>query len=368
MNDAAFMELALLEAEKGLGRTHPNPAVGAVLVQGGQVVATGFHARAGLPHAEAVALSAAGARARGATLYSTLEPCNHHGRTPPCTEAILAAGVARVVYGSSDPNPLVNGSGLRRLRAAGLEVVPHVLREEADALNEPFFKAMRTGLPWVTLKAGITLDGKLATERGRSKWITGPEARLAAHRLRDRADAVLVGAGTVRADDPRLTTRLPAPEVGRNAVRVVLDTELQCPARAALFDTREARTILVTRRGARPRKARALAARGVELWTAPARGDRLALRPLLERLAEAGLLHVLVEGGAAVHGAFLEAGLADELALFMAPRVFGHGGLTWSGGLAVKDPARAPDFEVRSVTAVGADWLIRARRAASSAG
>jgi diaminohydroxyphosphoribosylaminopyrimidine deaminase/5-amino-6-(5-phosphoribosylamino)uracil reductase len=172
VNDEAAMSLALAEAVKGLGRTHPNPAVGAVLVKHGRVIATGYHAKAGGPHAEAVALAKAGKRAKGATLYSTLEPCNHFGRTPPCSEAIIEAGVKRVVFGSSDPNPLVNGKGLRRIKAAGIAVTAHVLRESADALNEPFLKAMRTGLPWVTAKAAITLDGKLATSTGKSKWIS----------------------------------------------------------------------------------------------------------------------------------------------------------------------------------------------------
>jgi diaminohydroxyphosphoribosylaminopyrimidine deaminase/5-amino-6-(5-phosphoribosylamino)uracil reductase len=364
VTDVDAMVLALAEAVKGLGRTHPNPAVGAVVVKGGRVIGRGFHARAGEPHAEVIALGAAGAAARGATLYVTLEPCNHHGRTPPCTDAILAAGVKRVVYASTDPNPLVNGRGARRLASAGVQVTAHVLREEAEALNRPFFKVMRTGLPWVTLKAGVTLDGKLATSTGRSKWITSPEAREAAHHLRDLCDAILIGAGTVRADNPRLTTRLPG---GRNATRVVLDAGLRTPPRAAIYDTREAPTIVATSAPPDSAAAKALTRRGVELWSVPSRAGKVALRPLLKRLVKSGRLHLLVEGGAALHGAFLAADLVDELVLFVAPSVFGHAGLTWSGGLDILNPARAPRFEGLRAERVGVDLLVTARRAASTA-
>jgi diaminohydroxyphosphoribosylaminopyrimidine deaminase/5-amino-6-(5-phosphoribosylamino)uracil reductase len=357
MTDEQFMALAISEAKKAQGRTHPNPAVGAVLVKRGRVIAVGFHARAGAPHAEAVALAAAGPRARGATLYSTLEPCNHQGRTPPCTEAIIAAGVVRVVYGSPDPNPLVNGKGHHRLERAGVEVQGEVGRPEADALNRPFFKAVTLGLPWVTLKAGVTLDGKLATSSGRSKWITGEQARQAAHQLRSLADVVMVGVGTVLADDPRLTTRVPG---GRTATRVVLDSHLRAPVAAAVFEVAEGRTIVATLEPATSRRARALAARGVEVWTVPARAGRVSLKAVLRRLTKAGLLHVLVEGGALVHGALLRERLADEVALFVAPVLFGHEGLTWTGPLGVRTPAGGVALGPLSVEAVGADLLVRA--------
>jgi diaminohydroxyphosphoribosylaminopyrimidine deaminase/5-amino-6-(5-phosphoribosylamino)uracil reductase len=353
------MALAIAEAEKATGRTHPNPAVGAVLVKRGRVIATGFHARAGAPHAEAVALTLAGADARGGTLYSTLEPCNHHGRTPPCTEAILEAGVARVVYGSADPNPLVDGKGHRRLVRAGVVVQAGVSRDLTDALNRPFFKAVTTGLPWVTLKAGVTLDGKLATRQGESRWITSRESRERAHRLRDQADAVLVGAGTVASDDPRLTTRLPG---GRTAVRVVLDSALRSNPAAAVFDARAGRTLIATTASADGPKARRLASRGAELWRFPARpGQRVPLRPLLRRLAREGLLHLLVEGGARVHAAFLEAELVDEVALFIAPRLFGQGGLTWSGPLEVTRLSSALRLASLRAEPSGPDLFVRAQ-------
>lgn len=355
------MTLALAQAVKGLGRTHPNPAVGAVLVKGGRVIATGYHAKLGGPHAEAVALLNAGARAKGATLYSTLEPCNHHGRTPPCSESIIAAGVKRVVYASSDPNPLVNGKGVRRLRAAGMEVVPHVLRQAADALNQPFLKAMRTGLPWVTAKAAITLDGKLATSTGKSKWISSEASRRVAHQLRDVADVVVVGSSTVIADDPQLTTRL-GKRGTRNPIRMVFDPALRTNPRSKIYDTSVARTIVATLEPAESRAAAALARRGVEVWSIPGTRGSLDLGALMGRLVKQGALHVLVEGGAAVHQSFLEAGLVDELVLFVAPKLFGHSGLTWSGALGVLDPAKALQFKRLDAVRVGTDLMVTARR------
>lgn len=352
------MTLALAEAVKGLGRTHPNPAVGAVIVKGGKVIAAGYHAKLGGPHAEAVALLRAGSAAKGATLYSTLEPCNHHGRTPPCSEAIIAAGVKRVVYASSDPNPLVNGKGVRRLRAAGVKVSPHVLRRSADSINQPFLKAMRTGLPWVTAKAAITLDGKIATETGESKWISSEAARKISHQLRDMIDVVLVGSSTVIADDPLLTTRL-GKKGTRNPVRLVLDPALRTNPRSKIYDTNAARTIVATLQS---RGVDGYAKRGVEVWTMPGKKGSIDLDALLRRLVKEGLLHLVVEGGAGVHRSFLEAGLVDELVLFVAPKLFGHGGLTWSGALGVKDPSKALQFEALDAVRVGPDLMITASR------
>jgi diaminohydroxyphosphoribosylaminopyrimidine deaminase/5-amino-6-(5-phosphoribosylamino)uracil reductase len=350
------MALALAEAAKALGRTHPNPAVGAVVVKGGKVVGRGYHAKAGAPHAEVVALKAAGKRAKGATLYTTLEPCNHYGRTPPCTEAIIAAGVTRVVYASSDPNPLVDGKGRRRLLKAGLAVVPHVRRDEADALNRPFFKAITTGRAWVTLKAAITLDGKLATGSGKSKWITSDAARQEAHRLRNRCDAILVGSTTVRLDDPALTTRLPK---GRSPVRLVLDPELTTEPRARVYAPGVRRIVLaLDEHGPR---ADAFRERGVEVWPLDVRGGHVRLAGVLERLAKEGLIHLLVEGGALVHESFLREGLADEVVLFVAPKLFGDPGRTWTGALGVEDPDRAVRLEGLEAKSVGPDLMISAR-------
>jgi diaminohydroxyphosphoribosylaminopyrimidine deaminase/5-amino-6-(5-phosphoribosylamino)uracil reductase len=352
------MRLALREAARGLGRTSPNPAVGAVIVKGGRVIARGHHPRAGAPHAEVVAIRRAGARAGGADLYTTLEPCNHWGRTPPCSEAILAAGVRRVFVGSRDPNPLVNGRGLRRLRRAGVEVVTGVLSEECDALNEPWFRFITRGRPHVTLKAAATLDGKIATRDGDARWVTGPEARALVHRLRDRSDAVLVGAGTALADDPRLTARLPRGR-GRDPLRVVLDSHLSLPHTLRLFRQRSASPTLVAYASGRPPGALS----GVEFLRCRGRGGRVDLRDLLRQLARRNVTSLLVEGGAEVNRAFLEAGLADRVALFLAPKVVGEDGVSWVAGPGARrmaDALRLEDVEVRRV---GADVLVTGRPA-----
>lgn len=353
-----FMRLALDEAAKGVGRTSPNPAVGAVLVKAGRVVARGHHKKAGTPHAEVLAIRAAGARARGADLYTTLEPCDHWGRTPPCSLAILKAGIRRVLYASGDPNPRVNGQGLRRLRRAGIQVVGGVLQAEADRLNRPFFQYMRTGLPWVTLKAALTLDGKLAAAGGDSRWVTGEPARRSVHALRDRVDAILVGAGTVARDDPRLTTRLPG---GRDAVRVVVDSHLRAALRwRAALAARGPRTIIACVDGAPVERARRRLGPHVEVWALPAKEGHVALRPLLRRLGDEGLLHVLVEGGAQLFGSLLREQLAHEVVLFLAPRLIGAEGLCWTGRLGKRRMAQALELSELEVQRVGRDLKLTA--------
>ncbi|MFN0063338.1 MAG: bifunctional diaminohydroxyphosphoribosylaminopyrimidine deaminase/5-amino-6-(5-phosphoribosylamino)uracil reductase RibD [Myxococcaceae bacterium] len=354
-----FMKLALLEAQKGLGRTAPNPVVGAVVVRGGKVVGRGHHRQAGSAHAEVLALKAAGRAALGADLYTTLEPCSHFGRTPPCSEAILRAGIRRVFVASRDPNPLVNGKGLRRLRQAGVQVVTGLLEAQADALNRPFFKCLATGLPWVVLKAAATLDGKVATSSGESKWITGAKARQAAHRLRNEMDAVLVGSGTVLADNPRLTVRL-AKGRGRNPLRIVLDSRLRLPLSRHLFGSAsEGKTVVVTLSGASKAKTQALEKRGVEVWRVPGKRGQLNLRWVLKRAAQAGIRSVLVEGGPTVHAAFLRARLADELILFVAPKVLGGKALGWSGNLSVPRLKDAVAVGQVQVEPCGEDTVVR---------
>ena len=326
--DEKYMALALAEASRALGRTHPNPAVGAVIVKGGRVIARGYHVQAGAPHAEVVALAKAKGRAKGATLYTTLEPCDHQGKTPPCCDAILTAGIKRVVYASSDPNPLVDGKGIARLQRAKVKISKHVLREEADRLNRPFFKFMRTGLPFVTLKVAITVDGKLATSTGDSEWVSSEASRLRVHFMRSQVDAVLVGAGTAIADDPQLTARI---EGGRNPVRVVLDGAQRVPKGARVFDA-EARTILIDKPS--------------------------APKAVLQHLAQEGLLHVLVEGGANVHQQFLDAKLFDELHVFIAPKLVGGEGITWSGNLGIEQMANALKLELNAVERIGDDVLL----------
>ena len=353
-----FMRLAIDEAEKGVGRTSPNPAVGAVIVKAGRILSRGHHRKAGTPHAEQLAIAAAKGNTRGADLYTSLEPCNHFGRTPPCSQAILAAGIRRVFYGSSDPNPLVNGKGVARLRRAGVDVVAGVLAEECDALNRPFFKWMKQRMPWVTLKAAITLDGKLASSTGDSRWVTGEVARTRVHELRNRADVILVGAGTVEKDDPQLTTRIPG---GRNAVRVIVDSTLRLSPRSKVFrDTDAAKTIVATLQKADSPKARRLGDLGVEVWNVPGRRGAVSLESLLRQLGEAGLLHVFVEGGAEIFGSFLKEKLADELLLFIAPKIIGASGISWAGELGVNEMAKALKLDATKVERVGDDILVSA--------
>jgi len=347
------MRLALEEASRGLGRTAPNPAVGAVLVRGGRVVGVGHHARAGSPHAEIEALRAAGTRARGADLYTTLEPCNHFGRTPPCSLAVIEAGVSRVFVGSRDPNPLVDGKGSARLRRAGVEVVAGPLRAECDALNAPWFRFLASGRPFVTLKVAATLDGRIATRTGDSRWVSGPEARAWVHRLRDRVDAVLVGRGTAQADDPRLTARLPGGG-GRDPLRVVLDTGLELPAGLHLFRQRSTARTLVFHAA---RQERRLGPR-VDLQRCPRGPGGLDLEAALSLLAARGVVHLLVEGGGAVAASFLAAGLVDRLALVLAPRVLG-GGLSWGGESGPARMAGALRLRDLAVERLGEDLLLQ---------
>ena len=353
-----FMRLALREARRGLGRTSPNPAVGAVLVKGGRVVGRGHHARAGAPHAEVMAIRDAGASARGADLYTTLEPCDHFGRTPPCSLAILEAGVRRVLSGSGDPNPRVNGRGIRRLRRAGVEVETGLLSEACDAINQPWFRFITTGRPHVTLKVAATLDGRIATASGDSRWVTGGEARAHVHRLRSAVDAVLVGSGTARADDPRLTARLPGGR-GRDPIRVVLDSRLELPATLRLFRQRSAAATLVAHVAGTPP---ARPPRGVEYLRCRVKRGRVDLPDLLSRLGKRGVTRLLVEGGAQVNRAFLDAGLVDQLLLFVAPKIAG-GGIAWIGGKGAARMAEAlPVLDLR-VRRMGRDLLFSGRPA-----
>ena len=317
-DDLYFMRLAVREGRKGLGRTSPNPPVGAVVVKEGRVVGKGYHHRAGTPHAEVHALREAGEAARGATIYVTLEPCNHFGRTPPCTEAILAAGIRRVVIGCRDPNPKARG-GAEYLAERGLEVVTGVLAAECAELCRFFLKGVRTKRPWVLAKAAMSLDGRIATRTGDSKWITSEAARRAGHRLRAIYDAILVGRGTVEADDPALTCRVRG---GRDPVRIILDTSLSLPETARVFNL-PGKTIVWAGKDAPEDRESLLKQKGVEVWRL-GRGPRgVDLEQGLSRAFEAGILSVLVEGGARVHGSFFDAGLVDEVAFFYGPLIIG---------------------------------------------
>ena len=365
--DRAFMALALKLAQKGAGYTSPNPMVGAVVVRDGRIVGKGYHRRYGGPHAEVEALRQAGELARGATLYVTLEPCNHHGQTPPCTQAVLAAGIARVVIANADPNPRVTGGGADYLRRQGLQVEMGLMAEAGRKLNEAFFKAITTGRPWVIAKAAASLDGKIATHTNDSHWITGPAARTWVHRLRHRVDAILVGVGTVLADDPQLTTRLPRGR-GKDPIRIILDSQLRLPLTAQVLHLHSAApTWIACTEAAPPDKRAALAALGVACLILPERNGRVDLQALLDLLGQRRVQSLLVEGGAEVHGAFFEAGLIDKLHFFLAPKLIGGRQAPGIfGGQGIACLADAPPLQDLTIRRFGPDILISGYLAAST--
>jgi diaminohydroxyphosphoribosylaminopyrimidine deaminase/5-amino-6-(5-phosphoribosylamino)uracil reductase len=317
------MKLALRLAALGAGWVTPNPMVGAVVVKAGQIVGRGYHRRVGLPHAEVEALRSAGEAARGADLYVTLEPCNHQGRTPPCTRAILAAGVRRVIIASQDPNPQVTGGGAEFLAAQGVDITLGVLEAEARQLNEAWFQWVKTGQPWVIAKAACSLDGRIATATGESQWLTGETARAFGHRLRHRADAILVGIGTVLADNPQLTARLPRRR-SQDPIRIVLDSRLRLPLNARLVQLNSpAPTWVATTSHAPTDKISALEDHGVQVMVLPAEADRVSLPALLRLLGERQVQSLLVEGGAETLGAFFDQSLVHQFNFFYAPKILG---------------------------------------------
>jgi diaminohydroxyphosphoribosylaminopyrimidine deaminase/5-amino-6-(5-phosphoribosylamino)uracil reductase len=350
------MERALAVARRGLGRTWPNPAVGAVLVKRGRVVGEGYHRRAGEPHAEIEALRAAAGGARGAVLYVTLEPCSHTGRTGPCADALVPLGLARVVVATRDPNPRVRGRGIARLRRHGVPVEVGVRRDEADALIAGYRMRMLRGRPRVTLKVAASLDGRIAAASGDAKWITGPAARRAGRRLRAESDAVLVGAGTIRQDDPRLTARIR----GRpDPVRVVVaGASLDLPAGARVFDG-AAPTWVVAPAGAAPGRIARLRRAGVEVIEARAVRRRMAFEDVVRALGARGLTSLLVEGGARVATDALQAGVVDRVAWFVAPKLLGADAVAAIGPLGLARVAGAPSLRIDRVEQLGPDvlWL-----------
>lgn len=354
--DAAHMRAALALAARNLGRTWPNPAVGCVLVREGRVVGRGWTAIGGRPHAEAVALAQAGSAARGATAYVTLEPCAHVGRAGPCADALVAAGVARVVAALEDPDPRTAGRGFARLRAAGIAVETGVEAEAASRLNAGFLRRFADPpRPFVTLKLAASLDGRIATRTGESRWITGQAARARGHLLRADHDAIMVGIGTVLADDPELTCRLPGLDAS-HPVRVILDRALRLPPGSRLArGAGTLRTIDLAGPAAAPERAGQLRALGVEVITASERGDGLDLADCLSRLAALGLTRVLCEGGGRVAASLLRAGLVDEIVRFTGAIVIGGEGVPVVGPMGVGGIADAPGFALRCVETCGGD-------------
>jgi diaminohydroxyphosphoribosylaminopyrimidine deaminase / 5-amino-6-(5-phosphoribosylamino)uracil reductase len=358
--DFRWMGRALELAGRGAGLTSPNPVVGAVLVAAGRAVGEGFHARAGGAHAEAVALAQAGAEARGATLYVTLEPCNHTGRTPPCAEAIRASGITRVVVATRDPNPRVAGGGAGLLSRAGLEVTLGCREGEAVTLNRVFLTAARLGRPHVTIKWAATLDGATADTQGLSRWISGPEARLESHRLRSRADAVVVGIGTALADDPALDVRLAGPWP-REPFRVVVDSRARLAATARLVGAgKPERALVAVTDAAELERLRSLEARGVTVLRCKAQDGHVDIGDLVTRLGALDVAGILVEGGGQLAGAFIEARLVDRIVAFTAPMLLG--GATapkavGGPGLLLPEAIRLDAITARPI---GRDWMVEA--------
>ena len=359
MCDEEHMKLALRLARRGLGKTSPNPAVGAVIVKDGRVIGTGYHRYFGGKHAEVDAIQNAREELDGATIYVTLEPCCHHGKTPPCVDAIVRNKFGRVVIGSLDPNPQVKGKSVEILKQRGIETEVGVLEEECRSLNEAHFKLMTTGLPLVTVKFAQTLDGRIAAITGNSKWISSPESRRLAHKLRALNDAVMVGVGTVLKDDPEITVRLVR---GRSPVRVVLDSTLRIPLEAMVLAGQEkAATVIATTGKADEEKLSRLRSMGIEVLEIP-EDERGAvdLQQLFPMLGQRGISSVLVEGGAGVATSLLRLGLADRLVIIIAPRIMGKG-IEAVGELGVADVSQALKLSFKKTYRVGKDLVIEAR-------
>jgi diaminohydroxyphosphoribosylaminopyrimidine deaminase/5-amino-6-(5-phosphoribosylamino)uracil reductase len=346
-SDERFMWVALDLARQGRGKTNPNPMVGAVIVKEGEVVATGFHYRAGERHAEIIALEEAGERARGATIYVNLEPCSHYGRTPPCVDAIIEAGIRKAVIATIDPNPLVSGRGIRQLKEAGVKVKLGVLEERAKRLNEVFLKYITSKTPFLIVKSAMTLDGKIATGQGQSRWITGEKSRKFVHRLRLMSDGIMVGINTVIQDDPLLTVRLVESESGHNPVRIIVDSKGRLPLNANVVKTaRDYKTILATTQLAPSAKLTDLSALGVEILKLPPKGNRVNLGALMSALGEMEISVLMVEGGGTLNYSLLEENLIDKVYFFLAPLLFGG--------------KNAPtSFEGNGISRVENSWVIQ---------
>jgi len=357
MNDDEYwMRRVLHLAEKGRGRTSPNPMVGAVVVKDGKTVGEGYHAKAGEAHAEVIALREAKGEARGATLYLNLEPCAHYGKTPPCAPEVIDAGVQRVVIGMEDPNSLVKGKGIEILKRAGLKVEVGILEKECQRLNEVFCKYILRREPFVTLKVAATLDGKIATRNGDSKWITGEASRRLVHHLRDQVDGVIVGIGTVTKDDPLLTARIRG---GRDPYRIVLDSRLKISEEAKVIGTSPSKTIIAATALAPRDKVEEFEKRGVRIFIFDSKEGRVNLKSCLSKLGQMGMTSLLVEGGSQVNGSFLDEGLIDKLLIFLSPRTLGDQQAPGIfGGRGVPNLQEAIVLREMKTKRVGEDLLI----------
>jgi diaminohydroxyphosphoribosylaminopyrimidine deaminase / 5-amino-6-(5-phosphoribosylamino)uracil reductase len=357
MNDHYYMNLAIQMAKSTIGQTSPNPSVGCIIVKDGNILGMGSHLKAGLPHAEINALEMANYDAAGSTVYVTLEPCSHYGKTPPCAEALVNANVSRVVIADSmDLNPLVSGKGIEILKQSGIQVDTGIMQQEAAALNEAFKHYIVTGRPFVTLKTASTLDGKISSYNGHSEWITGREAREQVHNLRHRNDAILVGIGTVLADNPSLTTRLPQGE-GNHPIRVILDSTLKIPYTSKLLKDKKTPIIIFATSKADIEKKKELEAMGVEVILTS--GDRINLHEVLDILGKRQITSILVEGGSEVNGSFLEENLINKVITYISPKILGgKSGITSFGGLGYENMGKALKLKNVKVSMVGEDIKI----------
>lgn len=356
MKDTEYMRLALQLAEKGCGHVNPNPMVGAVLVKEGRIIGQGYHERYGAPHAERNALASCTESPEGAALYVTLEPCCHYGKTPPCTEAILRSNIQKVVVGSRDPNPLVAGKGIRKLRRRGIEVVEGVLKTECDKLNEVFFYFMQTGKPYVVMKYAMTMDGKTAAYTGASKWITGEAARSRVHQDRSRYSAVMAGIGTVLADDPLLTCRI---DGGKNPLRIICDTELRTPLSSQIVATAGEIPTVIATVCTEAEIQRPYIEAGCRILPVLKRGSHLDLSELMTKLGEEKIDSILLEGGSILNWSALQAGIVNKVQAYIAPKLFGGAnGKTPVAGMGVSRPEDAFFLTNSKVTCLGDDILI----------
>ncbi|MDR7001834.1 bifunctional diaminohydroxyphosphoribosylaminopyrimidine deaminase/5-amino-6-(5-phosphoribosylamino)uracil reductase RibD [Neobacillus niacini] len=355
MNDTDYMNLAVNLAKSTLGQTAPNPVVGAVVVKDHQIVGMGAHLKAGQPHAEVHAIQMAGEKVKDATMYVTLEPCSHYGKTPPCSDLVIRTGIKKVFVATTDPNPQVAGKGIERIRKAGIEVEVGLLQEEARELNKVFFYNISTGLPYVTLKSAISLDGKTATVTGASKWITGEEARQDVHELRHQHDAILVGVNTVIKDNPSLTTRLPSG--GKNPIRIILDTGLRTPVDANVVTDGLAPTWIITGSGTDSKRERVYQDLGVKLIKLPE--GQINIREMLKVIGEMGITSLFVEGGAEVHGSFLKERAFQQVITYIAPKLIGGKLAPASfGGEGFETMEEIVSLKIKEVDRIGNDIRI----------
>ncbi len=360
-NDKHYMQLALIEARKGGGRTSPNPCVGAVIVKDGRIISKGYHKRAGTPHAEVNAINKAAESLVGSTIYVTLEPCNHTGKTPPCTQSIVENGISRVVVGMTDPNPLVDGSGIAFLRENKIEVVAGVLRDECEEIIRPFIKYITQGLPWMTMKGGISLDGKINYLKGQSGWITGKQSLNEVHKIRNRVDAILIGSETVRIDNPSLTTRIQGFK-GKDPLRVVIDTRLSLALSSSIFHIEsEASTWVFCSVDAPEEKMAALVEQGVVVKIVGSSPGGVDLKQVMVALGKADVCSVLVEGGARLHGSLLKEKLYDSACLFFAPLFAGDDGVSLVTGYHAHGRSSAIRLSDVSYKRLGDDMMVAGR-------